>query len=195
MAGTQARPETKATDKQQKDLDMIMSGCHSAFVMAGQSDAAKGMRLRLIHECERIVEVRAEMEKLAPAYNRYQDLQNEVLRRQKRTQRIAAVLGRDGLGPEFDLDNGKLSILSTIDTTPSISELRNELPLWEAMKEYLHHVPEARIAEMQQFFSAIGLKNVNRQAIESALSQHSKTFAVKKRKREKFILLKARARD
>ncbi len=189
------RLRSKATDKQHNGLDTVMSQCHSAFVMAGQSYAAKGMRLRLIHECERIVEIRAEMDKLAAGYNRYQDLQNEVLRRQKRTQRIAAVLGHDGLGPEFDPDNGKLSILSAIDTAPSIPELRNELPLWEAMKEYLHHVPEARVGEMQQFFSAIGIKNANRQAIESALSQHPKTFAVKKRKREKFILLKAGARD
>jgi hypothetical protein len=195
MIITQVRAGAEATNKLQTGLDSVISQCYGAFVMAGQSDAAKGMRLRLIHECERIAELRSEMEKLNSAYNRYQDLQNEALRRQKRTQRIAAVLGRDGLGPAFDPKVGNLSIVEAIDTTPSVSELRNELPLWEAMKEYLHHVPEARIAEMQQFFTAMGLKNANRQAIESALIQHPKTFAVKKRKREKFILLKAGARD
>ncbi len=72
-------------------------------------------------------------------------------------------------------------------TGGSAKELRSNLPLWEAMKEYLQHIQEARIGEMEEFFSHVGYEEGNRQAIESALKRHPKEFHVRKRKREKYL--------
>jgi hypothetical protein len=63
------------------------------------------------------------------------------------------------------------------------------------MKEYLQHVPEARIGEMEDFFETVKMPNANRQAMESALKRHPETFKIRKDKRDKFISLKSRAKE
>ncbi len=63
------------------------------------------------------------------------------------------------------------------------------------MKEYLQYVPEARIAEMEDFFGAVKIPNANRQAMESALKRHPETFKIRKDKRDKYISLKERAKE
>jgi len=45
------------------------------------------------------------------------------------------------------------------------------------VKEYLHFVPEARIREIEDFFQrSVGIIELNRQAIESAIKRHPETF-------------------
>jgi hypothetical protein len=93
-----------------------------------------------------------------------------------------------------DIDSG----IPTTSTAITPDSLRAELPLWEAMREYLHYVPEARIADMEEFFGSefgVNLNGANRQAIESALKRHPEAFKTHKKGREKYISLREKARD
>ena len=161
-------------------VDKVMSRLYRLIVPQG-FDIAELMHQRLMHDGKRVQAIRDEMKGLAETYNRYLDLQNEWQRREKRIKRVAAILVEDK-------HSGCL--------LTSAKQLRDELPLWEAMKEYLQYVPEARIAELEDFFHAVMLEgNANRQAIESALKRHPETFKVRKSKRDKFISLKDAAKD
>ena len=77
----------------------------------------------------------------------------------------------------------------SVNSGKELGALRATLPLWQAMREYLSFVPEARIAELEDFFQQISFAEGNRQAIESALKRHPKVFRTRKKKREKFIAL------
>jgi hypothetical protein len=161
------------------------------------SDIERGMIKRLIHECENLQKATKEMDSLAEAYNRYVDLRNEQIRREKRMERIMAVIGNKGLedAMEATKDHGNSVALSF--KMVDVDTLRYDLSVWEAMKEYLHYVPEARIPEIEDFFGFLGVKfeSVNRASIDSALKRHPETFKVRKQKREKLISLKENARD
>jgi hypothetical protein len=83
------------------------------------------------------------------------------------------------------MDEGESPDFSLSETVAKTAgELREDLALWEAMKEYLQHIPKARIAEMP---------NASRQAMESALKRHPETFKVTKDRRDKYISLKGQA--
>jgi hypothetical protein len=162
------------------------------------SDIEKGMIKRLIHECENLQKVTKEMDSLAEAYNRYVDLRNEQIRREKRMERIMAVIGNKGLEDAMSTTKNQGDSVALSYKMVDVDALREDLSVWEAMKEYLHYVPEARIPEIEDFFiGALGvnLTSVNRASIDSALKRHPETFRVRKQKREKLISLKENARD
>ena len=56
------------------------------------------------------------------------------------------------------------------------------------MKEYLYHVPEARIGEMEEFFQHGGFDEDDWQAIESSM-EAPKEFRTRKKKAERYIAL------
>ena len=160
------------------------------------------MKQRLVHECERLQAIQKEKTDLAAAYNRFLDLTEEQARREVRMQRIVAVLGKTEYYRmvqtepvnEPDAPNGPLTSQMIMEP----DSLRENLALWEAMKEYLHYVPEARIVEIEEFLCypfGVGMEGANRQAIESALKRHPETFKTRKKGREKFISLKEKARE
>jgi hypothetical protein len=155
--------------------------------MESITDAVIGMKNRLRHECERMEKVRNEMASLAAEYNRFVDLRRELAERKERAERIMAVLGPHEVKILMKADK---AVKSSIELGAPAEYLRDELPLWEAMKEYLHHVSETRIQDMIVFFTSIGMKNANRQAIESALRRHPDMFKTRKAGHEKFISLK-----
>jgi hypothetical protein len=142
------------------------------------------MRQRLHHEVKRAYEIKERMGEIAAAYNEYLDLRNEFEKRKARTGVIYGLIGDDLHTSDSNWsETGARIVVGGSDKT-----MREQLPLWEAMKEYLQHVPEARIGEMEEFFSHVGYDEGNRQAIESALKRHPKEFRVrKKKKRIKFI--------
>jgi len=176
-------------------LDEVISRLYAHFVPS-HFDILEDMRQRLSHECKRVQAVREDMKGLAESYNRFLDLRDEWLRREKRIKRIVGVLGEAEHGDMMREDKEPNYPITTVVLTPA-SELRKELPLWEAMKEYLQYVPEARIAEMEEFFGFFGvnMENANRQAMESALKRHPETFKIRKQKREKYISLKDHAKE
>lgn len=145
------------------------------------------MRDRLRHEYEKMRTAEQRMKELASCYNEYIDLRDETAKRRERVLRILAMVGSHDLsapGGEPILEPAATAFIS------STEELRANLPLWEAMQEYLSHVKEARIAEMENFFDSMGFHEGNRQAMESALKRHPEVFRTRKSKREKYISLR-----
>lgn len=148
------------------------------------ADVERMMHQRLEHECTSIQSIRKELERLASAYNQYVDLKTQVDDRSKRIRRLMGVLGVDsvdGLGSE--------EVRSELDLQGAPDDLREELPLWRAIEEYLIIAGETKVGDVQDFLSAMAYE-VTRQAIESALRSHSHTFRVVKRGRDKYISLK-----
>jgi hypothetical protein len=153
----------------------------------------QSMRSRLHHETSRMKVIQKRTEKLSAAYNEFLDLRAEAERRKARVKRLLVLLGPwDFDSPANDyMEKDAQEIANTyISNAEQLGRLRADMPLWHAMREYLSFVPEARIAEMEEFFDHIGFTEGNRQAMESALKRHPKVFRTHKRKREKYISLK-----
>lgn len=168
-------------------LTTVRSRCYRARMF--QSTVQESMHSRLWHEEERLREIDSKMRELKKHYNEYLDLQREALDRRKRMEVLLSIVG------EIDYEGAALGSRTRHETAMVLSgkqveELRSALPLWKAMEEYLQHVPETRIGEMEEFFQGVGLIEGNRQAIESALRRHGKRFRTRKQKREKYISLK-----
>lgn len=149
-----------------------MSRCYALDVKIAPHPIERQMRQRLHHEAQRAQEIKERLEVLAPAYNEVLDLRTEYSTRKARAETLLAIIG------DHDLQ-----------TNDPAHRLRFQLPLWQAMKEYLQHVPEARIREMEEFFLHVGYDQGNRQAMESALKRHPKEFHVRRNKREKYLCL------
>lgn len=167
-------------------VDMVMSRCYDAFVKVIEHPIERQMRQRLHYEVSRTKEVTERMDALAPAYNEFNDLRKEAAERKAHMAILYGLIGDDVRTADPDwVESGARHFVGGND-----KEMRSQLPLWEAMKEYLQYVPEARIGEMEEFFSHIGYEEGNRQAIESALKRHPKEFTVRKKKREKYLSLR-----
>src|ERR1700726_2195632 len=110
------------------------------------------MRERLHHEVKRAKEIKERMSVLRSAYNEFLDLRAEFEKRKARTGLIYGLIGDDLHADSTDwVETGARLVAAGSDKT-----LRAQLPLWEAMVEYLQYVPEARIGEMEEFFSHVG---------------------------------------
>jgi hypothetical protein len=163
-----------------KHVDLLLQQGYSLVVASTIRDAVLGMSERLRHEWKRVQDGRREMAELAPAYNRYLDLQEEQAHALDRIDRLTTLLPSDDLH--------EVSV-----TTPEFepADLLDDIPLWEAMVEYLQHVPKARVSDLLGFCKFVGVKNATRQGIESALRYHSDRFHVTKSSYEKFISLRS----
>lgn len=168
-------------------LDMVMTQCYTPSVKVTEHPVERQMRQRLHHEVERAGQIKKRMEALASAYNEFLDLRGEYASRKARTSVLYGLIGDDVHATYPNVTETAAAQLAG----GSDKSLRGQLPLWEAMREYLHYVPEARIGEMEEFFSHLGYDEGNRQAIESALKRHPKEFHVRNPKKwEKYISLK-----
>jgi len=172
-------------------LDKVMLRFYTWFMKAPDSELRSHltiedqMRSRLRHEYEKMRVGEKRMQELASCYNEYMDLRDETAKRRERVLRILALVGFHGVpGDDTTLEPAVAGF------TSSEEKLRANLPLWEAMQEYLSHVKEARIAEMEEFFGSMGFREGNRQAMESALKRHPEVFKTRKSKREKYISLR-----
>ncbi len=157
--------------------------------MKPAQDVYAAIQQRLLHECERVRAGRQEMEGLAAAYNRYRDLKTEVDEHWKRINYILRLVGPERAAKIKALD--RAGILSEVKHNPEQSdELRRELSIWRAIREYLRESGDARVGEIQAFLAWIGFRSVSRQAIESALKRHERTFRVRTSSHERFVSLK-----
>ena len=177
---------TKISTKATNVLDNVASKVHYVHVPS-TVDVQEMMRQRLEHECASIQPLRKEMDKLAPAYNRYVDLKGEIESRSKRIQRLMGVLGGETLFHIFGNDN---PVASETNLQGDPDTLRADLSLWRAIREYLLIAGEAKVGDVQNFLGAVNFEKVGRQAIESALRSHDSVFRVVKRGRDKYISLK-----
>jgi hypothetical protein len=173
-----------------KTLDLVMILSYYSAVDINQPRLApdppveKEMRMRLRYDAERMKAIEHRMQQLAASYNEFLDLRRESAERKEKMERLAALIGPED-GETIALQNDPVYCSLQKD----LAELRAALPLWEAMKEYLSFVSEARVGEMEDFFLHFGYSEGNRQAIESALKRHPKEFRIRRRKREKYISL------
>ena len=174
-------------------VDTVSSRLYSDRV-PDSSEIAERMHQRLLHECRSMAASRERIKGDIEAYHRVKDEMEQALRREKRIYSILGVLGLHEVARIHEHEAELASALDSI-TTVSPTQLREKLSLWEAMKEYLQYVPEARIAEMEEFLNAARMPNANRQAMESALKRHSETFRTRKDGREKYISLRSNAKE
>ena len=158
-------------------------------------DVYKLMQKRLLNECRRIRSTRQEMETLASAHLRYLDLEEDLAKHLHSSSSLLGLFGPDHMAETKKLaammKNDDLSCLEeTLKQRRSPEELRAELTLWRAVREYVRLAGESSVGDIQQFLDWIGIKNVTRQAIESALRQHRAEFELTKRGRERYVALK-----
>jgi hypothetical protein len=168
-------------------LDTVATKVHYIRVPS-IADVQEMMRQRLEHECASLQPLRKEMDKLASAYNRYVDLKGEIESRSKRIRRLMGVLGGEYLEATFDAADEPIASETNLQGHPS--ELRADLSLWRAVREYLLVAGEAKVGDVQGFLEAVNFGKCGRQAIESALRSHDSVFRVVKRGRDKYISLR-----
>jgi len=174
-------------------IDKVMKWCYRLSMKVTEHPVETLMRDRLHHEVSRVQFVEKRMKELASAYNEFLDLREEKTRRSQRIERLMALIGPwDWHSDEADYTEREAQRITGMHATNAteLEEWRAHLPLWEAMREYLSFVPEARIAEMEVFFDHVGFEEGNRQAIESALKRHPSAFKARRKKREKYLSLK-----
>jgi hypothetical protein len=153
-----------------------------------QNTIEEAMHSRMWHEEERVEQIDERLKELIKAHNEFIDLQKEAETRKKRIQILFSLVGP--IDPHAPAGRGAEHRIALNLLRESQEALLEKLPLWKAMREYLSHVAESRIGEMEQFFQSMNYVEGNRQAIESALRRHPKVFKIRKEKREKYISLK-----
>jgi hypothetical protein len=149
----------------------------------------EAIRNRIVHDWARLGEISRQMGELSKSYNLYVDLLRERESHEKSAQKLAGLLGPDHYTDSAASDETLAVLLGEIEDTPDVATLRRDLSLWEAVEQFLRFAPEAKIREILLFFKAVGIE-ATRQAVESSIRAHPKTFRVSKRGREKFISLK-----
>jgi uncharacterized protein YhaN len=153
-----------------------------------QNTIEEAMHSRLWHEETRLEQINERLKELTQNYNEYLDLQKEAVERQERIRTLFSLVGPMDVNAPMGREVEHRTAISLL--REGVDELRTELPLWKAMQEYLSHVQEARIGDMEAFFQEIKYAEGNRQAIESALKRHPKVFKTRKAKGQKFVSLR-----
>ena len=181
---------TARTDKYSKitkTVDNIRSKCFNDLVPL-LSDALEAVKQQLTSECQRVQAIREEKKQFAAAYNRYVALQRELQERAAVIDQLAGMLGPDGTLQAMDEDSSD-AIGETIEVHTAISQLRAELPLWKAIRWYVHYTGEARVNDVLLFLAGLDISSANRNSVESALRLHPEVFSTRKKKGEKHIAL------
>jgi hypothetical protein len=191
MQETTEQTTTQVSNKrQQKDIDNASTLCYRSSGMARLvKDTLDAIRNRIVHDAARLEDISKQMGDLSRSYNLYVDLLKERESHEKSAQKLAGLLGPDKYFDPTTTDEMLAILAGEIEDTPDVATLRQELPLWEAVKQLLRFVPEARTREILEFFKVVGIE-ATRQAVESGIRAHPRTFRVVKRGREKFISLK-----
>ena len=153
--------------------------------MSNPSHVMKAIVARLGYEVQREHEILSEMDKIVNHYHWYCDLMKQQAESDARARRIGRLLkGSAGVVDPSNLPDEALQKLEDIKKTES------DLPLWEAMAEYLTHVKEATIEDIQEFFNWLPKGQPSRPAIESALKTHKDLFKIAKKANGKFVSMK-----
>jgi hypothetical protein len=148
-------------------------------------EIAGAMQKRMMREFRRVKAAGAEMRKLTDAFQRYQELRQERNKGERRVLRLAALL-YPGDMPQNE-DTARLGhMISDIDNAPR----KADLPLWEALEEYLAVVGEARPIDAADMLEGFVDRKVTRQAVESAVRRHPDIFQVRGHQGESLISLR-----
>lgn len=147
------------------------------------------LQRKLVHHCKGMDSARREMGELSEAYYRFIDLAGQLQDHMDRMTIILQMLGLDGatkgLNPE-EVSIVKEKFVNPLDS----QDLSAHLSTWKAVREYLHEAGESKLGKIQEFLTWLGMKNMTRQRIESALKHHPNTFQVTPRNHERFVALR-----
>ena len=161
--------------------------------MRPPKDIAAVLQQTLMQECKTARSVRAEMNALFPAYYKYLQLDRQMEASRRRMSHILGLLGPDQVEETMNIDKAAC-LVEALKDHRSPQELREGLRLWIAVREYLRAVPgKSKVGDIQSFLTWIGIKNVTRQAIESALKQHRDSFQLSTKDHERYVGLKKKA--
>jgi hypothetical protein len=179
---------TLANGKQishKENLTSLESRLYCRF-MARFPDIVDGLGKQIRADAEEIRKTGAELEELRSPYQRYRDLTEHLDARVERTRIVLGLLAEQdgwGTGEAFELLDG----LGVALEAPA--DIREEMPLWKLIREVVRQVEELRIVELENLMAGLKVKT-SRQAMESAIDAHKRTFKVRRSGREKFVSLK-----
>jgi|HubBroStandDraft_6_1064221.scaffolds.fasta_scaffold19728_5 hypothetical protein len=148
-------------------------------------DVYTRLQQRLLHECRSMRATRQEMKQLSDAYFRYVDLDRQLETSRHRTSIILGLLG-----PAHVTETMRVTDADCLAEFPAPDELRKKLRLWRAVREYLRMAGDSKVGDVQEFLNWLGMENVTRQAIESAMKRHSDWFEITKKGHERYLTLK-----
>ena len=137
-------------------------------------------------DAEEIRKTGTELKKLRSAYQRYRDLTAHLDSRVERVKIALALLAakeNEDIVEAFEFLDG-LGIALEAPT-----HMRDEVPLWKMIREIVRQVEEIRIVELENVIDSLKIK-ASRQALESAIDAHKRTFQIRRSGREKFVALK-----
>lgn len=168
-------------------IDSAMKLSHEAM--------KKTLQERLLNRSRRMRSLRLEMDALLSAHVRYQDLEEDFAQESHSASILIGLLGSAGVdetlaAAESVSDDDPSCLKQTLSERRPAEELRENLRLWRAVREIVRLGGESSVGEIQDSLVSLGMGNVTRQAIESALRQHTKEFSVSKRGRELYVDLK-----
>lgn len=155
--------------------------------MPSEFDIVEGLREQYRTDARMIQEINAKLNELRPKFQQYNDLSAQLTSLEDRA-RINFLM----LSPFTDWQN------DNIEPPPEVLGLalqgdaeveKKKISLWRVIREITRQSVKIRIVQLQKVLTAIGYK-VSRQAIESALATHKKTFRVSRNGRETFVSLK-----
>jgi hypothetical protein len=154
----------------------------------------KTLQERFLNRSRRMRSIRLEMETLLSAHVRYEDLEEALAQESHSTSIHMGLLGSTGVAETLKaaeaMSDDDRSCLEQILRERHPAEERENLRLWRAVREIVRLGGESSVGRIQDSLVSLGMDNVTRQAIESALRQHNKEFSVSKRGRELFVDLK-----
>jgi hypothetical protein len=155
----------------------------------------KTLQERLLNRSRQMQSFRLEMNALLSAHVRYQDLEEAFAKESHSASILIGLLGPAGVAETMKAaenvsDSAPASLEQTLRERRPPEELREDLRLWRAVREIVRLCGESSVGEIQESLVGLGMENVTRQAIESALRQHKEEFATTKRGRERYVDLK-----
>ncbi len=161
-------------------------------IVKPQKDVFVRLQQRLLHESRSVRSVKQKMKKLAPAFNQYMDLDHELASRHHRMAILLGLFGNDRVEQMKTNDEAKCLEEALEDHMP-LNELRERLKLWRAIREFLRVAGKSTIGEIHAFLTGMGIENITRQAIESALKQHGDAFEISRHGHERYISLRRKS--
>ena len=152
--------------------------------MPSGNDYHEALRDQYKSDSDRLIELDKQLNELRPKFVKYKDLSNERSEVEQRIRVLLAIFGYLLPGEELrDLYERPGVQIESPDKE------RDQTSLWRVLREIIRQVSEIRIVDLEAVLKQYRFK-VSRQAIESAIETHKKTFRSERKGRERFVSLK-----
>ena len=152
--------------------------------MPSGNDYHEALRDQYKSDSGRLIELDKQLNELRPKFVKYKDLSSERAEVEQRIRVLLAILGY--LLSEEELRD--LCERPGVQIESPVKE-RDQTSLWRVLRELVRQVNEIRIVDLEAVLKQYGFK-VSRQAIESAIETHKKTFRSERKGRERFVSLR-----